>query len=389
MGMVSKKRKNVAEEAVEAADAEEEPPRKKAAKEGKQKKRKDVEVAAEEPEAQAAEGELSADDFRKKFQITAVQREGQTEETVLPDPVQSFEAAPFSRKIKEALAAAGFASPSPIQAQAWPIATSGADLVAVAKTGSGKTLAFLLPAFKRIAKWVKAQAEGDAKAKSKALARPLTLVLAPTRELATQIEGECAKFAATVKVRSLAVFGGAPKAAQGKAMKSEDPQVLVATPGRLQDFMSSGEVCLKAVQLLVLDEADRMLDMGFEPEIAKILAEAPAERQTLLFTATWPKAVRKMATKYLKEDYLHVNVGQTEELAANKAVSQQFFKLGDDEKDVLTVDVSDRGVKSLERVAAALALQPSSAGEGGVDMEKLSAIQKARWCAYHEVTNKK
>ncbi|CAE8636775.1 unnamed protein product, partial [Polarella glacialis] len=109
--------------------------------------------------------------------------------------------------------------------------------------------------------------------------------------------------------------------------------IAVATPGRLQDFMNGKEICLKAVQFLVLDEADRMLDMGFEPEIAKILADSPSEKQTLLFTATWPKTVRKIAAAYLKKDYIHINVGNTEELSANKAVSQEFFKHTDDEKE--------------------------------------------------------
>ncbi|CAK9013073.1 DEAD-box ATP-dependent RNA helicase 40 [Durusdinium trenchii] len=131
----------------------------------------------------------------------------------------------------------------------------------------------------------------------------------------------------------MAIFGGTPKGPQGKELKKKMPQVLVATPGRLQDFMSSGEVNLSQAQLLVLDEADRMLDMGFEPEIAKILSQAPPARQTLLFTATWPKAVKRIAEKYLTLRDVHVNVGETEELAANKAVSQEFFRLGDDEKD--------------------------------------------------------
>jgi len=323
--MAGKKRK-AAEEA-EAEEVVEKP-----AKEGKKKKQKQDSAAAEVEETSER---TSAEEFRKKFHITAVPREGQEEVVELPDPVQSFSEAPFGKKIREALEGAGFAAPSSIQAQAWPVAATGSDLVAVAKTGSGKTLAFLLPAFKLIARHLKAAAENgvETKTKKKVAAKPLTLILAPTRELATQIEVECAKFAGCVKVRSAAVFGGAPKGDQLKAMKSKDPQILVATPGRLQDFMNSGEVGLEDVQLLVLDEADRMLDMGFEPEIAKILETVPQERQTLLFTATWPKAVRRIATTYLKEDYFHVNVGQTEELAANKAVSQEFFKLGDDEKD--------------------------------------------------------
>merc|ERR1712060_485968 len=163
------------------------------------------------------------------------------------------------------------------------------------------------------------------------IAEPMVLVLAPTRELATQIEVECSKFSKLFKLKSQVVYGGAPKGPQVQALKT-NPEVLVATPGRLQDLMDMGVVRLKDVQFLVLDEADRMLDMGFEPEIAKICNTTHAERQTLLFTATWPKAVQKIAANYLRQDYAHVNVGQIE-LSANTAVSQEFFKLDDDEKE--------------------------------------------------------
>lgn len=300
-------RKRLAEEAAQEIPGEtEEPPRRK--------KGKDTSVEVSEGK------ELpTAEEFREQHGITAV-REGQE----LPDPVQTFDDVPFSKKLKAALKGAGFAAPSPIQAQSWPIAVAGSDLVAVAKTGSGKTLAFLLPAFRLVM-----QVEANTKS---ATAEPMVLVLAPTRELATQIEVECNKFGSCANIRSHVVFGGAPKAEQQKKLR-EKPQLLVATPGRLQDFMSMGVVSVGSVQLLVLDEADRMLDMGFEPEIAKILSEAPAERQTLLFTATWPKAVQRIASKYLKPEFVHVNVGLSEELAANVAVSQEFFKLGDDEKD--------------------------------------------------------
>eukprot|EP00933_Yihiella_yeosuensis_P009726 TRINITY_DN11581_c0_g1_i1.p1 TRINITY_DN11581_c0_g1~~TRINITY_DN11581_c0_g1_i1.p1 ORF type:complete len:505 (-),score=148.76 TRINITY_DN11581_c0_g1_i1:104-1618(-) len=343
MGMGSKKRqKQVVEEeeeptaVVEEAVEETKPKKRKKAleeeplepvEETKPKKKKKEAAAAATEEATTDGSRLSAEEFRKQAKIVAVRNEGATEDPVLPDPVQSFDEAPFSKKIREALGAA-FSAPSHIQAQAWPIAAEGSDLVAVAKTGSGKTLAFLCPAFKLISKAVKEGLEP-----TKGVVRPLALVLAPTRELATQIEVECQKFASYAKVRSAAVFGGAPKNEQGKAMKKADPHVLVATPGRLQDFMNSGEVDLKGVQLLVLDEADRMLDMGFEPEIAKILSSTPKEKQTLLFTATWPKAVKKIASKYLKKEHIHVNVGDTEDLSANKAVSQEFFKLDDDEKE--------------------------------------------------------
>jgi len=266
---------------------------------------------------------LPADAYRAKFFITSA-REGSV---VLPDPVQRFDDAPFGKKIRASLAAAGFAAPSPIQAQGWPIAVAGTDLVAVAKTGSGKTLGFLLPAFRLIGKIADAEAGSSC-------AKPRAIVLAPTRELASQIEAECKKFQDVARVTSLAVFGGAPKGPQVKGLRDVAPSILVATPGRLQDLMEMNVVRLNKIQYLVLDEADRMLDMGFEPEIAKILETTPSSRQTLLFTATWPKVVQRIASKYLKEDHVHVNVGQTEELAANKAVTQEFHKLGDDEKEL-------------------------------------------------------
>lgn len=310
-------KKKVMEESVaeEVAEVVEEPPKKKA------KKKEEVEVQEAAPVATEPEV-LTPEAYRAKHGITAVRKDQE-----LPDPVQTFDDAPFSKKVREALKAAGFSAPSPIQAQAWPVAQSGLDLVAVAKTGSGKTLAFLLPAFRLL------QAAAAENLTSGGPARPTVLVLAPTRELATQTEVECNKFGKTSKVKCQVVYGGVAKSEHVKAMKLK-PDMLVATPGRLQDLMGSGSVTVAGVRLVVLDEADRMLDMGFEPEIAKILTEAPKDqRQTLLFTATWPKAVQKISKNYLKDDFVHVNVGQTEELSANVAVSQLFYKLGDDEKE--------------------------------------------------------
>jgi len=318
----AKEEADAVEEQVEEEEAAE-PPAKKQKKQKKEEAGKEQQKQEQEQEEEAtgADGLVSAEAFRKKFHIFSA-REGQE----LPDPVQRFEDAPFSKKIRGALVAAGFSAPSAIQAQGWPVAVQGLDLVAVAKTGSGKTIGFLLPAFKAIAKAGLDDSKGQT-------AKPFALVLAPTRELASQIDAECQKFASFAKITSLAVFGGVPKGPQAKACRDK-PQVLIATPGRLQDLMEMGAVSLKEVQFLVLDEADRMLDMGFEPEIAKILGATPSERQTLLFTATWPKAVQQIASKYLKENHVHVNVGETEELAANKAVTQEFFKIGDDEKEV-------------------------------------------------------
>jgi len=197
------------------------------------------------------------------------------------------------------LKAAGFTTLSAIQAQAWPVAAEGKDFIGVAKTGSGKTLAFLLPAFRKLSKMQPDCSNG-----------PAVLVLAPTRELAVQIEEAATKFGESAEVSCCVVYGGVPKPPQAKALRS-NPQVVVATPGRLVDLMNDGAIKLGQISYLVLDEADRMLDMGFEPQMKQIMKEIPVDRQTLLFSATWPKSIKKLAATYLK-DAVHVNVGDTD-----------------------------------------------------------------------------
>ena len=256
----------------------------------------------------------------------------------------TFAEAPFAPKLKEVLKKIGFAAPTPIQARAWPAALSGCNLVAVAKTGSGKTLAFALPVLHTLAT-TRGSGSGGA-------ATPRALVLSPTRELATQITEACERFASAVGVCCACVYGGTPVHAQKAALKSAPPDLVVATPGRLVDLISEGHraLSLGGCASLVLDEADRMLDMGFEPQLKKIFAALPTNRQTLLFTATWPKSVRKLATEYvgggdgggggggggsreLLELFLDGGEGEAAELAANKAVSQSFVHATDDEKD--------------------------------------------------------
>jgi len=308
-------------EEVEEAAEEEEPAKKKKKKEKKDKKeKKEKSEATEEAEADEAPAAdstgVSVEEFRKEAQITL----GVGSSSALPDPVQTLAAAPFGKKIYKGLVDMGFAAPTAIQAQGWPVAMSGNDLIAVAKTGSGKTLAFLLPFLFRMSR------DGSS-------ASPELLVLAPTRELAVQIHEASAKFGAMVGIDSCVVYGGVPKPPQIKLLKAKPP-VVVATPGRLVDLMGDGGVHLGGIKYLVLDEADRMLDMGFEPQMADIMKEVPKEsRQTCLFSATWPKSVKKLAANYLNKNAVHVNVGETEELAANKSVTQEFFRKSDDEKE--------------------------------------------------------
>ncbi|EKX45601.1 hypothetical protein GUITHDRAFT_71226, partial [Guillardia theta CCMP2712] len=237
----------------------------------------------------------------------------------------SLDGSPFSKSIVKAMKDAGFTSPSPIQSQAWPIASAGYDMVAVAKTGSGKTLGFLLPAFSYLEKLGGGGGRGCK-----------VLVLAPTRELAIQIESECKKFGKEAQATCCCLYGGVPVGPQKAAMK-QDPKIVIATPGRLVDLMSQDSCDISKCGYVVLDEADRMLDMGFEPQIKKVFDALPAveARQTLFFTATWPKAVRKMAGKFLKEDLFQIFVdgGEDAELSANKAVKQRFVHATDDEKD--------------------------------------------------------
>jgi len=340
---VRKQKKRKAAEALQST-GEDDAPAEEASNSKKARKAAKAEKAAVEATAAGSDSAASAasEDFRKKFHIASA-REGQS----LPAPVQSFDEAPFGKKVQKALKAAGFVAPSPIQAQGWPIAVAGQDLVAVAKTGSGKTLGFLLPAFKMIGECA---AEVGTSAGSLP-ATPLVLVLAPTRELATQIEAECTKFGKAAKVSSQAVFGGMPKQPQAKALK-EGPQVLVATPGRLQDLMEMNAVSLKSVRFLVLDEADRMLDMGFEPQIRKIIEEhgmpmpgtGEGERQTTMFSATFPQEMQDMALDFLDPGYLWIAVGRVGSVSSN--VDQTFV-------DVTQEDRFDALLRSVEGVTDA------------------------------------
>ncbi|KAJ1640460.1 P-loop containing nucleoside triphosphate hydrolase protein [Pavlovales sp. CCMP2436] len=249
-----------------------------------------------------------------------------TDAAALPPCVLEFSKAPFAPVLVKALRSAGFASPTPIQAQAWPIMMTGVDLIAVAKTGSGKTLAYLLPTLHAASRL-----GGDAPK-----ATPFALVLAPTRELAIQINEAGVKYGAALGIKSVCVYGGAPMPAQKTALTRDRPHVVVATPGRLVDLLNQQALSLGACSVITLDEADRMLDIGFGEQISQVFGLLPAKRQTLCFSATWPKAVRKLASTYMRKDAtttLFIGGGVDCELEANTAVSQLFVHATDDEKD--------------------------------------------------------
>ncbi|KAF0690357.1 Aste57867_18244 [Aphanomyces stellatus] len=238
---------------------------------------------------------------------------------VCPEPILDFSETPFSSAITKCLTAAGYTSPTPTQSQSWPIALAQQDMISVAKTGSGKTVGFLLPSFHHI---MQTKSTGP---------NPRILVLAPTRELATQIEAEAKKFSRVQPaVRTACVFGGAPKFNQLNALNM-GVDCLVATPGRLNDFIKMRKVNLSKVTILVLDEADRMLDMGFEPQIRSIVAQIPTQRQTLLFSATWPKSIQKLAREFLRAP-VQVNMGDINVLQANKDIVQTIEICREEEK---------------------------------------------------------
>ncbi len=246
--------------------------------------------------------------FRRDAGIQLIVPRG--EDTIRP--IQDFKQAGFPSYLLSELEAAGFKAPTPIQAQGWPVALMGRDMVGIAQTGSGKSLAFIAPAILHInAQPVLRRGDG-----------PIALFLAPTRELAVQLAAECTKFGRSSKVRNTCVYGGASRGPQAQQLSS-GVEIVIATPGRLIDFLESGKTNLKRVTYLVLDEADRMLDMGFEPQIRKIVSQIRPDRQTLLWSATWPKEVQALARDFMmdKRGAVRITVG-TDELTTNHNITQ-------------------------------------------------------------------
>ena len=195
----------------------------------------------------------------------------------------------LDKNILSAVRSEGYESPTPIQAQAIPFALEGRDIMASAQTGSGKTAAFLLPTLQRLTKRSEKPGKG-----------PRALVLTPTRELAAQVEKNALAYAKNMRwFRTVSIVGGASFGYQTRAL-SKPVDLIVATPGRLMDLMQSGKVDFDRLEVLILDEADRMLDMGFIDDIETIVEATPTDRQTLLFSATWDGAVGKLARKLTK-----------------------------------------------------------------------------------------
>ncbi|MDO8435249.1 MAG: DEAD/DEAH box helicase [bacterium] len=232
-----------------------------------------------------------------------------------PEPTQSeangFLGLGIAPTFLEILARLRFTTPTPIQAKAIPVAIQGKDIVGIAQTGTGKTLAFGIPMLQRLA-----QIKGQG------------LVLLPTRELAIQVDEVLRKIGGGINLRTAVLIGGAPMGPQKTAINKK-PHVIVATPGRLIDHLEQRTVRLDGIRIVVFDEADRMLDMGFMPQIKKILQHLTADRQTMLFSATMPPEIMKMASSHMK---LPLRVEVAPAGTTSERVTQELFIIGKEQK---------------------------------------------------------
>jgi ATP-dependent RNA helicase RhlE len=225
--------------------------------------------------------------------------------------LKSFEELNLLPNIKQALREEKYELPTPIQAQTIPSALDGRDILGNAQTGTGKTAAFALPILHRLA-------QQPRKAHPN---RPLALVLAPTRELAIQIEESFTAYGRHLRLRHVLVYGGVTQGNQVRALQ-RGAHVLIATPGRLLDLMDQGYIDLSQLEVFVLDEADRMLDMGFMPALKRIVSRLPAARQSLFFSATMPPKILELAQQLLS-DPVHVNV--TPRQKSVERIEQRLF----------------------------------------------------------------
>src|SRR3954468_20467341 len=233
----------------------------------------------------------------------------------------AFSKLSLAEPLARAVADMGYESMTPIQAQAIPVVLTGKDVMGAAQTGTGKTAAFSLPLLQRMLKHENAST-------SPARHPVRALVLLPTRELADQVAQQVKLYAKYTNLRSTVVFGGIDMKPQTLELKG-GVEVLIATPGRLLDHIEAKNCVLNQVEYVVLDEADRMLDIGFLPDLQRILSYLPKQRQTLLFSATFSPEIKRLANSYL-QDPITVEVARANATATN--VEQRFYSVTDDDK---------------------------------------------------------
>ncbi|KAF9191774.1 hypothetical protein BGZ51_000121 [Haplosporangium sp. Z 767] len=258
------------------------------------------------------------------------------------EPMHHFEEANLHPVIFENVERMAYKTPTPVQKHAIPLILGGYDLLACSQTGSGKTAAFMLPVLSKIhVKLSRASAPapnrpGDRQRR----AEPMALILLPTRELAIQIFDEARRFTYKSRIRPVVIYGGADMRQQ-KEQLARGCDLLIATPGRLMDAMERGMVALNKVRYLVMDEADRILDMGFEPNIRRILLSSDLPRdeglQTIMFSATYPQEVQVLASNFMKDDYCRLRIGRIG--GTTRDVTQKVIKVEEDDKVDTLIDL--------------------------------------------------
>ncbi|KAJ6573894.1 P-loop containing nucleoside triphosphate hydrolase protein [Mycena vulgaris] len=309
-----KKRKREDSASVAVAEASSSAPKTEKEKDKKKKHKKNIGALPSTSAAAAQATPAEAAAFLAEHSITIHTPPGEVE---LP-PILAFAQLAIPAELRPCFS--GFSAPTPIQACTWPPALQGRDVVGIAETGSGKTLAFGIPALARL---ITAPPPDDGGSTIS------VLVVAPTRELAIQTHDTLSALGAPLGIASVAVFGGVPKEPQVRMLRNMNKgkggattRVVVGTPGRILDLVQEGVCDLSRVNYLVLDEADRMLDKGFENDIRNIISNTKqgADRQTMMFSATWPDAVRRLASTF-QQNPVRVTVG-SDDLTANSRVTQ-------------------------------------------------------------------
>src|SRR6187549_1602483 len=277
----------------------------------------------------------------------------------------SFADLGLSDELLRAVADSGYGEPTPIQQGVIPSVLMGRDIVGIAQTGTGKTAGFVLP-------MIDILAEGRSRARM-----PRSLILEPTRELAAQVAENFEKYGKYHKLSMALLIGGVQMGDQVKALE-KGVDVLIATPGRLMDLFSRGKIMLNDCNLLVIDEADRMLDMGFIPDIEEICSKLPASRQTLLFSATMPPPIKKLADKFLNNPKI---VEASRPATANTSIDQRLLRVdARKKKDALVKLLRTEEVKTaiifcnrkttVRELAASLKRSRFAAGQIHGDMEQ-------------------
>jgi len=266
-------------------------------------------------------------------------------------PIQRFDDAAMPVVLQNNITKSKYTAPTPIQKYALPILMSGRDVMATAQTGSGKTAGFLLPIITNLLVDITRTQRPETGRGRYYCGFPLAVIMAPTRELASQIHQEALKFTESTRVKPVVIYGGAPYGDQARSIE-RGVDIIIATPGRLNDMMERKKISMSCCKYVILDEADRMLDMGFEPQIRQIIDQRDCprkeHRQTIMFSATFPKLIQKLAMDFLKHDYIMIQVGR---LGGSNADIKQVVKLVEyrDKNDTLLLDLKARAQYKQEK----------------------------------------